>query len=133
MSETNPPKDDTIGNDYSHGPNPNPGGDIDTSGSALPPYEGRTTGEEEHSREKGPEPHRHEDDGFEGDPEDLMPPKGVGESTSRRGEDIAEKDGKEAGRVDTGTSDDGSERPTGESTARDRTSVGPQEGNAEDR
>lgn len=132
MSEVNEPKQDRVGDDYSRVPNPNPGGKIDTDRSVLPPYEGRTTGEEEHSREKGPDPYRHEDEGFEGNPDDLKPPKGVGESTNRRGEDIAEKDGKEAGRVDTGTSGD-TDRPTGESTARDRTSVGPQEGNSEDR
>lgn len=132
MSEVNEPKQDRVGDDYSRGPNPNPGGDIDTSGSTLPPYEGRTTGEEEHSREKGPEPYRHEDESFDGDPEDLKPPKGVGESTGRRGEDVVEKDGKEPGRYDI-DSDDGADRLAGGSTARDRTSVGPQEGNAEDR
>lgn len=40
-SETNPPKGDRVGKDFTYGNNPNPGGDIDTSDSVLPPYEGR--------------------------------------------------------------------------------------------
>jgi hypothetical protein len=43
----NEPKQDRIGNDFREGPNPNPGGDIDTEGSLIPPYGGRTTGEPE--------------------------------------------------------------------------------------
>jgi hypothetical protein len=41
----NPPKTDRIGNDFREGPNPNPGGSIDTGESLIPPYEDRTTGE----------------------------------------------------------------------------------------
>lgn len=46
----------------------------------------------------------------------------VGESTSRRGEDMRDKDGKEAGRIDTGTKGP-TDRPTGESTKRDVTGI----------
>jgi hypothetical protein len=49
----------------------------------------------------------------------------VGESTTRRGEDIAAGE-KEPGRHDTGV-EGGADRPTGTSTARDRTSIDPQE------
>jgi hypothetical protein len=56
------------------------------------------------------------------------PPEGVGESMTRHGEDVAKSAGKEAGRHDTGTEDTEARRPTGESTARDRTGVDPQEG-----
>ena len=56
-------------------------------------------------------------------------PLGVGESTTRRGEDIREGDGKEAGRQDAGTDDTPAQRPVGTSTARDQTGVDPQEPN----
>jgi hypothetical protein len=52
----------------------------------------------------------------------------VGESVTRRGEDMVEEDGKEAGREDTGT-EGPTDRPTGTSTARDATGVDPQEPN----
>jgi hypothetical protein len=52
------------------------------------------------------------------------PPETSGESTTRRGEEIA-RDEKEAGRHDTGKQG-ASERPAGKSTARDRTGVDPQ-------
>ncbi len=42
---------------------------------------------------------------------------------TRQGEDIKEKDGKESGREDTGTSHAG--RSTGTSTARDSTTINP--------
>lgn len=45
--EVNEPKQDRIGNDFREGPNSNPGGDIDTGESLLPPYEDRTKGEPE--------------------------------------------------------------------------------------
>jgi hypothetical protein len=48
----------------------------------------------------------------------------VGESTTRHGEDIIDKDGKEPGREDTGTSG-GTDRPTGTSTQRDVTGITP--------
>ncbi len=46
----------------------------------------------------------------------------VGESTTRRGEDVIDKDGKEAGREDTGT-EGPTDRPTGTSTERDATGI----------
>ena len=56
-----------------------------------------------------------------------MAPDDVGTSTSRRGEDMVDAEGKEAGRQDTGTDDTPGQRPTGTSTARDATGVHPQE------
>jgi hypothetical protein len=52
-------------------------------------------------------------------------PLGVGESLSRRGEDAAEDDDKEAGRDDAGIEGE-SRRPTGTSDSRDVTGVDPQ-------
>jgi hypothetical protein len=57
--------------------------------------------------------------------EGKMAPDNVGESTSRRGEDMVDADGKEPGRVDTGTDDTAAQRPTGTSTERDATGVSP--------
>jgi hypothetical protein len=51
----------------------------------------------------------------------------VGESIGRRGEDIVKQEGKEPGRVDTGTDGSYADRPTGTSTARDRTGIDPQD------
>lgn len=51
----------------------------------------------------------------------------VGESMTRRGEDVA-KEEQEAGRYDTGTDGTPGDRPTGESTSRDKTSVNPDGG-----
>jgi hypothetical protein len=67
----------------------------------------------------------------EGDPmpepdDPRLPPDHAGQSTGRRGEDIAEQDGKEAGRQDTGPKGE-SQRPTGTSSARDVTGVDPQD------
>jgi hypothetical protein len=53
-------------------------------------------------------------------------PEGVGESTTRRGEDVSGQEGKEPGRYDSGTQGQ-SERPTGGSTQRDSTGVDPQD------
>ncbi|MET1156415.1 hypothetical protein [Arthrobacter sp.] len=59
-------------------------------------------------------------------PEDAaMAPDGVGESTTRHGEDVAKKEGKEPGRKDTGTDAGPVQRPTGESSPRDSTAVEP--------
>ena len=46
----------------------------------------------------------------------------VGESVTRRGEEIVDDDGKEPGRVDTGTQGP-TDRPTGTSTERDATGI----------
>jgi hypothetical protein len=63
-------------------------------------------------------------EGYGADPD--APPEGVGESMTRRGEDIEEQEGKDTGRYDTGTKGP-AERPTGKSTERDSTGVDPQE------
>lgn len=59
--------------------------------------------------------------------EGKEPPEGVGESITRRGEDVVDRDGGEAGRFDTGTDGTPADRPTGGSTARDATGVDPQD------
>lgn len=56
---------------------------------------------------------------------DAATPGGVGTSTTRRGEDVVGEDG-ESGRHRTGTQGE-SQRPVGESTARDSTGIDPQE------
>jgi hypothetical protein len=53
-------------------------------------------------------------------------PEGVGESTTRRGEDVTAEEGQEAGRYDSGTQGE-SDRPYGGSTSRATTGVDPQE------
>lgn len=53
-------------------------------------------------------------------------PMGVGESVGRRGEDVARRDGGEAGRHDTGPRG-ATQRPSGTSSARDATGVDPQD------
>ena len=58
-------------------------------------------------------------------------PENVGESTTRRGEDIVEQDGQEPGRETSGTKG-ASDRPYGTSTARDATGVDPQDPIRED-
>jgi hypothetical protein len=61
------------------------------------------------------------------DPDDpRLPSEHAGQSTTTGGEEISRRDGKEAGRQDTGTQGE-SQRPTGTSTARDMTGVNPQE------
>ncbi len=55
-------------------------------------------------------------------PSDDMPPEGVGESASRRAEDIRDDDGQDAGRHDEGTKGE-SDRPEGSSDDRDRTGI----------
>jgi hypothetical protein len=55
----------------------------------------------------------------------------VGQSSTTRGEDMQERDGKEAGRQ-SGPAQGESERPTGTSTARDATGVDPQDPISED-
>lgn len=58
---------------------------------------------------------------------DPESPHNVGESTSRRGEDIADKDGKEPGRQDAGVEDTPAQRPVGTSTPRDMTGINPED------
>jgi hypothetical protein len=52
-----------------------------------------------------------------------LPPAGTGVSATRRGEDVIKEEGKEPGRIDTGTDDSPAQRPTGESTSRDQSGV----------
>jgi hypothetical protein len=114
-------------------------------GGLVPPYEGRTSGAEtpaDNARRESVERMLSEtkdaNAGVTESPADEQParddevtsdaPKsaaGVGESSSRRGEDIVDEDGKEAGRRDSGTKS-ASERPVGVSDARDSTGVDPQ-------
>jgi hypothetical protein len=134
MSETNAPKGDRLGKDYDKGPNPNPGGEIDTGDSVLPPYEDRSTEttnsrdmeamahSRDVTREQGAAPGRATSDRDTQSPADDLPPAGVGESSGRRGEDMVDGDGKEAGRQDEGTKGK-SDRPEGSSDDRDRTGV----------
>jgi hypothetical protein len=51
-------------------------------------------------------------------------PKNVGKSTTRRGEDILDRDGKEPGRYEVEEAG-GDGRPVGKSTMRDQTAVDP--------
>lgn len=130
------PKPDRIGDDYSRGPNPQPGGDIDLSDRTLPPYDDRSTGNQEvaagvpramGSEEPLAEPQQPGDGpppaGGETLDSDDQAPDNVGESVGRRGEDQADKTGSETGRTDHGTDDTG--RPAGGSTPRDQTSINP--------
>jgi len=125
----------------SRGPNPDPGGEVEPGGP-LPPYEGRTgtgsdpnpasaeTVERQLAETKTGQP------GSTASPADEQPaqeselsdegvesPKGVGVSYGTRGEDVADRDGKEAGRQDAGTK--GPDRPKGTSDNRDQTSTDP--------
>ncbi len=130
MAETNPPSEDRVGNDYSQGSNPNPGGDLDTSDSATPPYAERTSGGSEGAdstaRAMGSEAPLHEPEqpgSDEEQPDSAMAPEGVGESINRRGEDVAEQDGKEAGRHEEGTDSREADRPAGSSDNRDQSAI----------
>jgi hypothetical protein len=140
-AKVNEPKQDRIGNDYHEGPNPNPGGTIDTGDSLVPPYEDRAKGDSD-TQEAKSESVKRQQTGVEApkdtNPKSLLgpaggkdgqePPEGIGESVARRGEDMIEHHGKEAGRSDTSNDDTEAGRPTGESTERDRTGVDPQKG-----
>lgn len=125
----NEPKVDRAGGDYQRGPNPKPGGEIDTGNSAVPPYDERSTGAEDRpgtARAFDTEMPAAEpvSPGSDVTPDDAgTPPPGVGESTTRRGEDVIKQEGKEAGRQDTGTTDSPARRPTGESGGRDATAI----------
>jgi hypothetical protein len=52
--DINPPKQDRIGNDYREGPNPNPGGTIDTGDALIPPYDERAKGQSRDSEDDTP-------------------------------------------------------------------------------
>ncbi|MGM0928916.1 MAG: hypothetical protein ACQEXN_04300 [Actinomycetota bacterium] len=131
------PETDRLGYDYNKGTNPAPGGETDTGGSAVPPYQDRSTERTEPAkgtaRAWGSEAPAKEPEqpGQEEIPADAeMAPEGVGASITRGGEEVVEQDGKEPGREDTGTKGP-SERPTGTSTARDSTGVDTDEASGE--
>jgi hypothetical protein len=127
------------------GPNPDPGGD-EQPGGLVPPYDDRTSGAGDGpaSEERAASVNRQlsdtksDNDGStvspaeehavsESEVTDEVPdsPKGVGKSTTRSGEDIADREGKEPGREDAGTQGK-SGRPVGVSDERDSGSVDPQ-------
>jgi hypothetical protein len=138
MPDINPPKSDRVGNDFHTGPNPNPGGTIDTADSLVPPYDDRNKGRNE--RSEGPErmlngeapPKEAIQAESAAAPRDdaKMAPEGVGQSMTRGGEKVSTEDGKEAGRFDSGSDGSKADRPTGGSTPRDLTGVNPQDGPA---
>lgn len=136
-SDVSAPESDRVGGDYREGSNPLPGGDVDLSGSAVPPYDDRSTGDTEvaagvpramGSEEPLEEPKQPGDGpppaGGETLSDDDKAPDNVGESVNRRGEDQADKEGKEPGREEHGTEPD-TGRPAGGSTPRDQTSINP--------
>jgi hypothetical protein len=107
-------------------------------GGLVPPYEGRqeegegAEGVEKafHAEEAGePGPGRQvseeEREGVPATDTEARTPLGVGESMSRRAEEYAKRKS-EPGREDLGTKGE-SDRPVGTSTARDATSVDPQD------
>jgi len=104
---------------------------------AVPPYEGRSGGDQRTGLQdelaegvhramtgEAPEEPRQPQGPAVGQKEGKMAPEGVGESLGRRGEDQAKGDG-EPGRQDAGR--EGADRAGGTSTARDKTSVDPQD------
>jgi hypothetical protein len=140
MPDSTSPKSDRIGGDYKQGSNPSPGGTVDVEN--VPPDEGRTTarGQSKHGGAESVERQMAETHGpgtgatttpmeespvQEHEVTNKAPesPHGVGESTSRRGEDIVKEDGKERGRSD-GPREHPSDRPTGYSDEHDTTSIG---------
>ena len=61
-------------------------------------------------------------------PDDAaMPPEGVGESTTRRGEDVVKEEGHEPGRGETEANASSAGRPAAESSPRHATGVNPPE------
>lgn len=128
----------------SRGPNADPGGDVEPGG-LVPPYDGRTGAETSSNDERGASIERQLSDNQPGQqgqtatPADEQPvsedqvtdeepesPKGVGVSTTRRGEDVSDDEPEEAGRKEVGTRGE-SGRPVGVSEGRDSTSVDPQD------
>jgi hypothetical protein len=138
--EVQAPRQDRIGNDFREGTNPAPGGTVDTGDALIPPYEGRSEGEnltdEQKQRAEDVERALTGQDALEeptqpesaavGDRDGKMAPSGVGESMTRSAEDVVKEEGKEPGRQDTGREGE-SGRSTGTSTARDKSAVDPQD------
>lgn len=115
------------------------------AGGLVPPYDGRTTGTEASGDARTESVERQLSEtktgprGATATPPDEQPvradevtgeepesPKGVGESTTRRGEDVRDDEGQEPGRRDAGTKGE-SGRPVGVSDERDSSAVDPQE------
>jgi len=129
----------------SRGPNPSPGGE-EEPGGLVPPYDDRTDSADTPSGEARAESvermladTKDANAGTTETPPDEQTvsdaevteatpdsPKGVGESTTRRGEDIIDDEGKEPGRHDAGTKGP-TDRPVGVSDERDSTAVDPQD------
>lgn len=118
------------------GPNEDPGGENDL-GVEVPPYADRLSGPSDDkanraesvgrqlSGQDAPQDTVQPTGNLEG-PAPEMAPSGVGESHTQRGEDVADSEGQESGRVDTGTQGS-SGRPTGTSGPEDATGVDPQD------
>lgn len=131
MAEPNPANTDRIGNDFSQGNNPSPGGDTSTEGSAVPPYEGRGDAEggpesdstaRAYGSKAAKEPVQPGSDADQ--PDSAMAPDDVGQSMNRRGEDISAKDGKEAGRHEEGEdASSETDRQVGSSDNRDQSGI----------
>ena len=133
--ETQPRKDDRAGADNTRRADPDPRGEVDIGANEVPPYDGRTVGGRkpetgtarafgsEAPVEKSLRPASQEAP----DQQDAtdQAPEGVGESTTRRGENVIREEGEEPGRTHTGTDDSLAQRPTGESTPRVETGVQP--------
>jgi hypothetical protein len=125
----------------SRGPEPDPGGTAEPQG-LTPPYNrddspedqavaadgvGKAFRADEYGGEPGPPPpvSKEEREGVPPTDTSAATPLGVGESTSTGGEELAGKEGKEAGREDTGMKGP-AQRPTGTSTGEDSTGIDPQ-------
>lgn len=137
MTESDP-QSDRIGNDYSRGPNPAPGGDVEPDADSIPPYADRsestsdTAGDRDESVKRQMQDTKDANAGQTASPanespvgEDELtdaepePALGVGESVGTRGEDQQDEQGKESGRHE-GPTEHESERPTGYSDERDQ-------------
>jgi hypothetical protein len=129
------------------GPNADPGGEV-VPGGLVPPYEGRSGerggSESSEALTESVESQLSETvtgaHGSTASPAVESPvepsevshevpesPLGVGESMTRRGEDVAEQEGKEAGRDEYGTEHE-SGRPAGGSDSRDASGAAPNQG-----
>jgi hypothetical protein len=137
MTAAPPAKDVRPGSDKRRGSSPDQAGEIDIGASSVPPYEGRTAGGAKPAtgtaRAFGSEaPLENPESPASQEVPDQQSatdqaPEGVGESITRRAEDVIDEEGEEPGRTHTGTDDSLTERPTGESSPRDETSIQPAE------
>jgi hypothetical protein len=122
--EQGPSPDTTAANEHGFG--------IDEDNHGWAPDHGPSGSEDKEAGRKAWEAHdtqdaAHRDGDSDPGPDDpRLPSDQAGESMTARGEDIADRDGPEKGRHDTGPRGK-SKRPTGTSTADDSTSVDPQD------